>query len=295
MSIALLENTKIVQTLREKLVQKREELLDILAEKDKLDKTIKPKVLYEYEMIFGALESELQEKNRIAQIYEQELLKLMSKAKRGEGISNSLLYETKKTIEYNIINKQSKAKSEINKEDGKFLLINGSINKDEAKAMKLMFRKLVKYIHPDANKGQNYFIKHWDSVLDAYKMKDFGRIIAYYNLICIEDDENPSNHINSVTLEDSIMKIQRRIDFERRKLQRILMSEPYSLKEKLSDENWKAERSQSLKLKIRECEKSLDVSMRLFDSLKQDAEITSQDDEDSAFQEEFVENTYFKR
>ena len=295
MAKALLENTGIVRALREKLVQKREELLDILSEKDKLDKTIKPKILYEYEMIFGALESELQEKNRIAQIYEEELLKLMTKTKRGEGISNSLLSETKNTIEDNIINKQSKAKSGINNEEGKFLLVNGSINNDESKEMKLMFRKLVKYIHPDVNKGQNYFSKHWDSILDAYKMKDFGRIIAYYNLICVEDDENQSNHINSVSLEDGIMKIQRRIDFERRKLQRTLMSEPYSLKEKLSDENWKEERLQSLKLKIKECEKSLDVSMRLFDSFKQNAEASIRGNEDSVFQEEFVENTYFKR
>jgi len=52
---------------------------------------------------------------------------------------------------------------------------------------------------------------------------------------------------------------------------------------------------QSLKLKIKECEKSLDVSMRLFDSFKQNAEASIRGNEDSVFQEEFVENTYFKR
>ena len=295
MSGGFIENTRTVQNLREKLIQKRKELLDILAEKDDLLKNIKPKILYEYEMIFGTLEAELQEKNRIAQIYEDELLKLVSKIKRGESITNGFLSAVKRKIESRIINNKSKTETKSVGNKSKFKFNDLSNNENEIKELKLMFRKLVKFIHPDAVKGQNYFSKYWDCVLDAYTTKDFGRIIAYYNLICVGDGTDKGGLININTLRDSLIRIQRKIDFESRRLQRTLMSEPFNLREILSNENRKKEREQELKYKIAECEKSLEMSMRLLDTFKQSAGQAYEEDDDSAFQDEFIENVYFKR
>ncbi len=292
MTSRLIQNTGKVEALRNKLIEKRRQLLDIFAEKDNLERVVKPKLIYEYEILFGALENELKLKHQIAQIYEEELLLLITKVKRGEKIPKSTVKLTENRIKERVNSTHDNTVQSVTPDDKNKPLV---LSPQSKKTLVIMFRAIAKKIHPDVKTVESPFACHWDAVLEAYKSNDIGKITLFHNLICAANENIEEDYNEIENLEKNILLTQRRIDYEKRKLNRIKQTEPFSLEAMLKDEKMCERRKKLIELKISETEKSIAMSKQLLNSLLDGSISETIEQEDQEFQEEFFSNTYSRR
>ena len=287
-----IQNTGKVEALRTELAEKRRRLLDIYAEKDNLMHLTKQKIIYKYEMMFGALENELKLKNQTAQIYEEELLSLMAKVKRGETVGRSIIRETENRINTRIrdTHVQTEQNEQVEIKEKVSLL-----TAENLKALGDKFRAIAKKIHPDVRTSKSPYIDYWDAVLEAYKSEDIGKITLFYDIICAENGRDVDYYNEIENLKKDILLTQRRIDFETRRLNRIKKTEPFSLEEMLEDDKKCEERKKQIERKIAETEKSIKMSKQLLISLLAGDISDTIDKDEKEFREEFFDNTYSRR
>lgn len=289
-------NIHKVKKLQEQQILLRSELLTILAERERLETEATNKVLFDYGLHFDKIEDVLKNKNTIANVYEKHLTRFIAKLKRGEHINSELLDALEAEIELSIkTTNEQKENQEIEFfEDNYEILLN---TLDANKEFSSMFREIVKAIHPDVAGQNTNFSLHWNSIINAYKSKDYEKIKLYYDLV---DNKkvylNYENKLSEIEkLEEDIKNLIRRIAYEKRYQNRLINSEPLSFADDLSNPQWLEQREKLIRHKIEAVDNLIEWYRKMLSYLKSGDIDAIESKEEKKFQNDFFDATYTKR
>ncbi len=189
-----------MSNLTQEIKERRLELLKLSEEWQYLKKSVEPQMYKKYSGFFWKLESELKELNsnefeldkilRIVKIRLEKRLPLNSKIlgmikdEAREECKNKELLET------------------ANKEIGEL----AGFRQIE---LKLMYKSLIKAVHPDLNNQNNQSIQYWHNVREAYLSGNFKRMRMYHQKLSRQSLYNDMKDLRS--LEKEIISYRKKI------------------------------------------------------------------------------------
>ena len=259
------------QELNSRIDTMRKELLDLLDNWYDLVHFQQPRLEFLYEAIFGDLEIELEQKSRTQDELQRRVELLSWKIKKGERINKSTLEFVDMVINRefnnNMFNRQEKMQyfedtktSSINNDRD---LVENMAHQDE---IPMLYRTLVKKLHPDVAGDTENFRRFWNSVQDAYKTNDISRLRLFKKTLC--PDAQLEKHQNEeLKLKRDIRELEININSEKRKIQKLREQEPFTLEQKLGDRNWVARRRRMIRDRLFQVERKIQFNNRLINNL----------------------------
>ncbi len=224
-------NGKILE-LREALLKQKHSLWDLLDEYYYITNIVYSQIMYEYEMIFGEIEEEIEEKDRLA----RELSSKIEFTNRKQNFSKS-----------NVTNSFSQ---QNNPNPNTEYIPNCNVNiKYEVTQL---YRQLAKKLHPDLAGDTYEFRRFWHNIQDSYKQFDVQRLRMFYQTIVSDDidAENENRRREEIALRTEIQDIQFNINKLKNRIANLKTQEPYVFKDKMNDRLWIVNRKQKLMLKL---------------------------------------------
>jgi len=265
----IINNTKEINELKKRLFDLRDELLLILDKWFELINIVQPQIAFQYDSIFGDLESEIDNKLKLARKLERKSQLIHTKIKNGEKV-------TKNTIEFinKIVEREIEIVSRHNSDENKSNLFSNNhyqYQKDKNNSLKkecisTCYRMIVKKLHPDVSDSKELFEKYWDNIQTAYKLKDENKINLYYWSLCVID-ELVTKHNNAESIKTTIKKIENEVFKERNNLEITSKQNPYNLEEKLNDASWIIRRKRLLRDKIFQIDRNIIQNKHLLQNM----------------------------
>lgn len=271
------------EKLKEKLFELRNELLSVLDKWFYLVNTVQPRIMFQYDSLFGDLESEIDDKLKIAHLLERKSQLINTRIRSGEKISKNTIefinqvvekeveivsrncsnnyrtqYKANNSYQYQndyfyFSSKKQKTSyqgfSYINSKERASKRFSAQVPCLEKENISTCYRSIVKKLHPDVSESKELFEKHWNNIQTAYKTKDEHRINLYYWSLCLID-EIVEKHKESELLKIAAEQFQNELFREKQSLENASKQEPYNLEDKLSDAFWIIRRKRQLRDKI---------------------------------------------
>jgi hypothetical protein len=174
-----------VTILREKIEEQKKILLELIEQWYHLRYVVQPRIMFEYDKIFGDLESELEEKAELCNKMERKVELFFVKIGRGMKITRNLWDLVNKSVEGGKNNHEERVGKNGNSSiPFPFVFQTHSANNDNLQnELNRMYRQLVKKLHPDVVGENEFFKKFWISIQDAYKERNFAKIRIFYKLL----------------------------------------------------------------------------------------------------------------
>lgn len=234
-----------VKGSREKIRKLKEDLEALLLEREHLRSVICVNIQREYTLVFGGLEYQLYKASCDYLRLRRKKDLIQAKKNRKETIQleaiearldeEFLEYKKKLDEKMEEVNQALKASSK------EFL------SEEETKALKKLYKQLVKRLHPDLNPSATEAeIELYYRATEAYKRGDLKalRLIDAVVEGSVAKDDEPSS---GVDLEKEAERLQGLIDEVRGDIERIQSTPPYTWRIYLEDERKKAEKLRQLK------------------------------------------------
>lgn len=274
------EHPAIVQ-LREKALQCKEELLKILDDWYYFQLIVQPRIIFEYESLFGDLECEIFDKSKVSNELERKVEIFSQKIKVGERINEKTIHFVNSLVEKEIKIKDNIQSNKINsfsnnstKENNSFkrtvslsdenqLFCTSFIERKKEKEIPHLYRSLVKKLHPDVSAEDDNFKKYWQHIQEAYKSKNFQHLKIFHQTLCDSDKEYPSNTNEEISLRNEIRELEKNIATEKRNFQQFKEEEPFVYLDKLNDSLWIIRRKRKLREKIFQIDRQIQYNKRL--------------------------------
>ena len=231
----------------------RTELAQILSSWFYLKNIIYPQLEYSYFSLFGEIENEINNRT--------DYLKSL-KIKRNKYYQ--IYNQTTETKNDNINNLKQSADNLFKKIESGFdseLIPQLPLNVEYE--VSTLYRKIVKKIHPDVNPTDDIHKKYWINVQDAYQNRNVNKLRLYHKILCHEDYLEIINkrHLERV-LQQELNELENNIKTEKKKIQHLMMQEPFIFKDKINDERWIAHRKKLLELRL----ERLNEKIKVFES-----------------------------
>lgn len=260
-----------VRHLREQIEEQKQQLLELIEKWYYLRYVVQPRLQFEYEKIFGELESELEEKTSICDTMERKLELFFVKISRGMKINRKVWDFVEKSVsEPQVKNVSQNQKSSIgysstipirnNKEDH----LNNELTK--------MYKALVKQLHPDLAGETEVFKKFWVPIQDAYKERNYSKIRIFYKILNENFDNFDFQEDTIKKFEEELKELRLMVAIERRVIERMLLQEPFIYEKNLKNPHWIEEHKKKLKEKIEFIEKQIDFNRRLLQKIEENLE-----------------------
>lgn len=228
------ENNPKIAELKQAIAKIKNDLWDLLDEYYYYTNIVHSQIMFEYDSIFGEIEEQIQERDKLAKELEYKIKSLSTKPTR----KNTSSYKSNTNNSNSYINGKSQ-----------YYVPNCKVN-EEYEAQQL-YRQIVKKLHPDVAGITPEFNRFWNNIQDSYKSTDVQRLRIFYQTI-VNNPENThtDNNREEVALKTEIQDLQYNLNKMRNRLKQIQNQEPYVFKEKLKDRIWIATRKQKLMLKL---------------------------------------------
>ncbi len=273
------DNSNLIDGLKKKLAECRQELLAILGDWHYMQYELQPRLNYEYECIFGDLEYLIEDKDRKAGKLERRLEMLENRCKRGDKINELTIDFVNKAVDNELrkieelkggyfnsfivksnnthVNFTIKTNSKYSVPQFKKIQKLSGANGQET-TVSGIYRKLVKVLHPDVAENKELFEHHWDKVQNTYKANDLEHLSLLQKTICPDE---PSEYNDIIAEENSLKKEIRELEIsilkERNKIEALKQQEPFVFEDKLSDNIWVAKRKKLLRDKLFSLDKQI--------------------------------------
>lgn len=256
--------------LNSRIEEMRKELLDLLDHWYDLVHIQQPRLEFLYEAIFGDLEIELEQKSKTSEELQRKVELISYRLKKGEKINKSTLEFIDMVIDREfsntVFNKppqkeyyEDSGRSSISDRD----LVDNMAKQDE---IPMLYRTLVKKLHPDVAGDTENFRRFWNSVQDAYKTNDITRLRLFKKTLC-PDAILEKHHNEEIKLKRELKELEININTEKRKIQRLKEQEPFTLETKLGDRNWVTRRRRMLRDRLFQVERKIQFNNRLITNL----------------------------
>ena len=228
------ENNPKIDELKQTIAKIKDDLWNLLDEYYYYTNIVHSQIMFEYDSIFGEIEEQIQERDKLAKELENKINSLSTKRSRKTNLNH------KNTA--NQLNSFSNGKNH-------FLVPNCKVN-EEYEAQQL-YRQIVKKLHPDVAGITPEFNRFWNNIQDSYKTTDVQRLRIFYQTIVNNPEENHThNNREETALRTEIQDLEYNLNKLKNRLKQIQNQEPYIFKEKLKDRIWIATRKQRLMLKL---------------------------------------------
>lgn len=233
-------NAKINE-LKERISQLKNEIWNLLDEFYYYTNIVYSQIMFEYDSLFGDLEEQILERDKLVKELEFKINALSSK----NNHKNHNFTKPKSANNYEYIT--SKAISTNNQ---KYFVPNCKVN-EQYEAQQL-YRQIVKKLHPDVAGITPEFERFWNNIQDSYKNTDVQRLRIFYQTI-VQDPTNkniPDQSREIAALQMEIRDLEYNLQKLKTRLKNMLDQEPYIFRDKLKDKFWIAARKQKLMLKL---------------------------------------------
>ena len=227
------------------------------------------KINFNYENLFGDIESEIESKEKNAKALERKYQMIATKLDRGEKITrkslefiDSLLAREKKR-DTNYQHRSSHKSAFLNFRNS---IHNGVLDTkyNDQFDIAYLYRQIVKRLHPDIIGETTNFRIFWDNVQICYTKKDIERLKMFYFILCRDHQNNIDEiHSNENDLHDEIEELKNFIEKQRKDIDELKRQEPFCFEEKLADKNWVIERKNLLRNKLVQINKRIVHNNRL--------------------------------
>jgi hypothetical protein len=308
-----------IAELRARRKQLAERLLDVVEEARHIKEHINPALVHAYDANFRTLEITLQQKTlQAAEIgRREELFRL--KIERGEKLNDKLIAFVHGVVdrEFARVHKRLREAFDMDsKERERAARKRMKLAEDEGEVAR-MYRSIVKKLHPDLQtpqtaqapssqspSNQASSSQYWQTVQDAYKNGNVQQLRTMYEIVCMADEQGDFTELASAEeyLRAEITRLARRVHSEETKLKNLQTSEPYTLKDNIDSEAWRAQETKRLEHDIAERERDIERSAAFLASVnagdwEQGVDGRSNADKRAEraelFNDDFMENTYF--
>jgi len=230
------ESNPKIQELKQLIAKVRNQLWDLLDEYYYYTNIVYSQIMFEYDSIFGDIEEQIQEKDKLARELEYKIHYLSNNKK-----ANKNKIQTSHNSNVNGAQKYG---------NSNYYVPNCKVN-EEYEAQQL-YRQIVKKLHPDVAGITPEFERFWNNIQDSYKNSDVQRLRIFYQTI-VNDPLNKD--LSDSTREETALKTELKdLEYNLNKLKirlkQLQDQEPYIFKDKLKDKIWVATRKQKLMLKL---------------------------------------------
>lgn len=262
-----------IKHLREQIEEQKKILLELVEKWYYLRYELQPKIQFEYEKVFGDLESEIDEKIELCNIMERKIDLIFVKINRGMKITREVWNFVEKSVEKamdkgilsSVKNDNLETKSPLGHSENSG---NNNIQSD----LNAMYRKLVKLLHPDLSGETEHFKKFWVPIQDAYKERNFSKIRVFYKILCENFTNFELNDDIVRKLEEELKEIKLMIGIERRVIDRMVLQEPFIYEKSLKNPLWIKEHRKKLLEKISFLDRQIDFNKKLLEKIKEKLE-----------------------
>jgi hypothetical protein len=258
----------VIVELRKRLDKCRGELLKLLSDWHYLQNVLQPQLIFTYENIFGDLEEEFQNKSRVASELDRRLELLSIKLRKGETLN-------RRTVEF--VNRV--VKNEFKRMDSPKITERTNPNEIQSKnyinsenqinnEIPVLYRKIVKKLHPDIAGESDLFKKYWDNVQDAYRNRNYHRLRLFHQILYSSVNEKYNDpRSEEMTLRSEIREFEVNISAEKRRIDSLMKQEPFIYVDKLDDKIWIARRKRKIMEKLFQIERQIRHHERVLSSL----------------------------
>lgn len=229
------ERNPRIEELKQVIANIKNELWNLLDEYYHYTNIVHSQIMFEYDSIFGEIEEQIQEKDKLAKELEHKIKSLSTQRKRTTHINPKY---------------QSSANNSYVNTKSAYFVPNCKVN-EEYEAQQL-YRQIVKKLHPDVAGITPEFNRFWNNIQDSYKTTDVQRLRIFYQTIVNNHDNHSFNNQNreETALRTELKDLEYNLMKLKNRLKQIQNQEPYVFKEKLKDKIWIATRKQKLMLKL---------------------------------------------
>ncbi|MCX7908091.1 MAG: hypothetical protein N2560_01035 [Ignavibacteria bacterium] len=265
---------KRIRALQQEIDEQKKLLLELVEKWYYLRYILKPKLQFEYEKIFGDLESELEEKALICSKMERKIELFFVKVNRGMRITLDVWNFIEKSVE-GVSEKRMDNKNGVSNDNHKSFHTNTTMegNDNLLQELSRMYRALVKQLHPDVSGETEFFRKFWVPIQDAYKEKNFSKIRIFYKILSNDFDNFEFEEDKIKKLEEELKELRLMIGIEKRLIERMLQQEPFIFEKNFSNPIWIEEHRNRLKEKIKLLDKQIDFNKRLLQKIQENLEV----------------------
>jgi hypothetical protein len=256
-----INTTPKIRELRKKLNATKEILWNLLDEYYYLTNIEYSRLTYEYEMLFGELEEQINKKNNLI----NELNAKVQFLKNSSRTTNDKqTFQTYTKLHFN--KSLTNSPAEFNEDEDKPKVPNCSVN--EKYELQQLYRQLVKKIHPDIAGNSIEFQRFWNNIQDSYKSSDLLRMRIFYHTIVNSFDERHSsdNHREEIALTTELKELEQNVEKVKNRIYKLKLQEPFVLEHKLKDKFWISLQQKRLQLKLSQIDRKIKFQENILNS-----------------------------
>lgn len=230
----------------------RSELSAIIESIDELQTRVAPQLEARYQAALGRLELQLLSLQIEVQSARRQLELLQSRGNRGEPVTTEWLAGMNAQIAAELGEWQQKreAAAQALSAAQDFLENLSTANADEVKRVKTAYRRLARYLHPDASpENSDLFERYWPVVQDAYLQIDAALIEALLHLVAHAINER-TDKLPAIDSDIELDRLRGLIATQAERLAQLKTQAPYCYAAQLGDETWVAARQAALEAAI---------------------------------------------
>jgi len=248
-----------IRILKNKVDNCRRELLELLEDWHFMLNILQPRLQFTYETLFGELEHELENKNKIIQELNRKAELINARVRKGKAIGEKSLYYINRIVETEF-NRQERIErsSQVN---FRFIRPDSEVSS--------IYRTLVKKLHPDRNGKTDAFERFWDGIQRAYRDGDWNRLKVYHQALCNDEINHRSPEDEERWLRNELRNIQLNLESEQTKLNKLKLQEPFSIEFSFNDDLWVDNKRKELKKQILQLDATIERRKRTIESLTQ--------------------------
>ncbi|MCX6155463.1 MAG: hypothetical protein NT007_15020 [Candidatus Kapabacteria bacterium] len=258
----------IITELRSRISECRKELLKLLDNWHYLQNIVHPQIMFAYDSLFGDLEIEYQEKNRNAAELDRRVELLSIRINKGEKLTEHTIRFVNTMVQSEFHRPDRSAATFIHNR-----YCNDVVNAEfkEKNELPLIYRKIVKRLHPDINGYTDDFHKFWDNIQEAYRSENLHRLKLFHQTLCYDENEELEDiRLEEARLRSEIHDLEINIASEKLRIQQMKEQEPFIFEDKLNDRFWVARRKRKLQERILQIEKHIQYNKKLLSTMMSD-------------------------
>lgn len=230
------------ENLKSEVEKMRTELSMLLLERDELQFVICKNIETEYMLKLGSIEYKAYEAQCAALRLKRKMELIQAKKNRQETVAIS---EIEETLDNEFAEYQGQLDAQIDKMNDALKRNKAAVLSDEEyKELKMLYRKIVKALHPDMNPGVSKAqIQLFDNAVSAYKNGDLETLRMIYEMV--GNNPLPEQHKDAMTqLVEERERLQGLLKSIKESMDAIKSAYPYTMKGILEDTEKTAQKKQ---------------------------------------------------
>jgi len=297
--MSLVVDTSLIK-LREEYTQKVNSLRTLLLELEQITYEILPELRRKYDILFHTLEIDIQQLTLDVSQSQRVNELLLIKYQRGEEITPKvvefvLMFVDKEYSKY----KNTEIKTSFGLQQSSSTITSTST--EISQELSRIYKELVKRLHPDSHqKDAKLYEQFWHLVQDSFEKKNLKKLRTYHSIVCTQQ-LSPEMFLTTDSEKERLLleisTLDRRYQYEQKKLTSLQSNEPYTYLHLLDNDEWIEKHTSQLNKSIETLKFEIEQAKKVFSNLtkgiKSDKNDLNNSVKNKNFEKNFTDSTYF--